>query len=149
MRLETRIFTDTWKYWFTSYVRYDIIDIKADMPDKPLIWLRGEVKTPPFSAEARIRAGYLLRELQSGKKLALPDSRPMPELGLACQELRVYDSESRKTWRIMYRVYSDAILILDVFAKKTNKTPKEILQVCRQRLTKYESALAQRKHETK
>jgi hypothetical protein len=27
--------------------------------DKPLAWLYGEIKTPPFSKEARIEAGYL------------------------------------------------------------------------------------------
>ena len=33
--------------------------------DKPLAWLHGEVKTPPFSQAARIRAGYLLASLLS------------------------------------------------------------------------------------
>ena len=39
-----------------------------DKPEtgKPLVWLKGEVKTPPFSAEARIEAGYLLRLVQRG-----------------------------------------------------------------------------------
>ena len=27
--------------------------------DKPLTWLHGEVKTPPFGPEARIEVGYL------------------------------------------------------------------------------------------
>lgn len=31
--------------------------------DVPLVWLFGEVKTPPFSAEARVEAGFLLRRL--------------------------------------------------------------------------------------
>jgi len=31
--------------------------------DKPLVWLYGEVKTPPFSRAARIEAGFLLRRL--------------------------------------------------------------------------------------
>jgi hypothetical protein len=44
--------------------------------DKPLVWLRGEIKTPPFSAAARVEAGVLLRRLQRGEKLALPRSRP-------------------------------------------------------------------------
>jgi hypothetical protein len=35
----------------------------ASTPNKPQFWLRGEVKTPPFSAEARVEAGYLLRRL--------------------------------------------------------------------------------------
>jgi len=28
--------------------------------DKVVVWLHGEVRTPPFSAAARIEAGYLL-----------------------------------------------------------------------------------------
>jgi len=43
----------------------------------PLVWLHGEVKTPPFSQEARIEAGTLLRRLQLGQTLSLPHSRPM------------------------------------------------------------------------
>ena len=35
--------------------------------DKPLVWLRGEVKTPPFGFGARIEAGVLLRRLQRGE----------------------------------------------------------------------------------
>ena len=31
--------------------------------DKPLVWLKGEVKTPPFSNQARLEAGLLLRQL--------------------------------------------------------------------------------------
>jgi hypothetical protein len=31
--------------------------------DKPLVWLHGEVKTPPLSAAARVEAGFLLRQL--------------------------------------------------------------------------------------
>jgi len=32
--------------------------------DKPLVWLHGAVKSPPFSATARLEAGFLLRRLQ-------------------------------------------------------------------------------------
>lgn len=31
----------------------------AKMNGKPLVWLKGEVKTPPFSQLAKIEAGYL------------------------------------------------------------------------------------------
>jgi hypothetical protein len=34
--------------------------------EKPLIWLHGEIKTPPLSSAARIEAGYLLPKLQMG-----------------------------------------------------------------------------------
>ena len=43
-----------------------------DPQDKPLVWLHGQIKTPPFSAEARIEAGYLLRRLQKGEHLTMP-----------------------------------------------------------------------------
>ena len=69
--------------------------------DKPLVWLHGEVKTPPFTKAARIEAGYLLRELQSGTVLSLPYSRPMPQIGTRCHELRIVDEGV--TWRIIYR----------------------------------------------
>ena len=59
---------------------------------KPLVWLKGEVKTPPFSAEARIEAGYLLRLVQRGDTLTLPHSRPMPTVGPRCHELRINDA---------------------------------------------------------
>jgi phage-related protein len=83
--------------------------------DKPLVWLHGEVKTPPFSQAARLEAGYLLRQLQSEIKLSLPQSRPMPSIGARCHELRINDEN--KTWRIVYRIDDDAIIILEVFEK--------------------------------
>jgi phage-related protein len=67
---------------------------------KPLVWLRGDVKTPPFSAKARVEAGYLLRLLQEGERLGLPESRPMSTIGPNCHELRVVDEN--KSWRILY-----------------------------------------------
>jgi len=104
-------------------------------PDKPLVWLHGEIKTPPFSAEARIEAGVLLRRLQRGERIGLPHSRPMPRIGRACHELRV--QEASKTWRIAYHVAADAVVILDVFAKTTQKTPKSVIATCRARLWMY------------
>lgn len=66
---------------------------------KPLVWLHGEVKTPPFSLEARIEAGVLLRRLQKGESLSLPHCRPMPSIGRRCQELRIQDRD--QTWRVI------------------------------------------------
>ena len=105
--------------------------------DKPLVWLHGEIRTPPLSKQARIEAGFLLRLLQKGELLSLPHSRPMPAIGIRCHELRVNDKG--KTWRIIYRTDSDAVLILDVFAKKTAKTPKRVIDTCRQRLQEYDN----------
>jgi phage-related protein len=110
--------------------------------DKPLVWLRGEVKTPPFSAAARVDAGFLLRRLQRGEALALPHSRPMPAIGPQCHELRI--SDGAHAWRLVYHVESDAVVILDVFSKKTRTTPKAMLEACRKRLMAYRQASGQR-----
>ncbi len=107
-----------------------------DRTDKPLVWLHGEVKTPPFSAAARIETGMLLRRLQRGETLALPHSRPMPSIGPRCHELRVQDE--RQTWRIIYRIDDDAIILLDVFQKSTQQTPQRVIAACQQRLKRYD-----------
>ena len=104
--------------------------------DKLLVWLHGEVKSPPFSPDARIEAGYLLRLLQQGKSIGLPKSRPMPSIGSNCHELRINDAAG--TWRIVYKVAGDAVVILEVFSKKTQSTPREVVDVCRRRLRLYE-----------
>ena len=106
--------------------------------DKPLAWLHGEVKTPPFSKAARIEAGYLLRQLQQGHILSMPHSRAMPNIGIRCHELRIDDE--KETWRIVYRIDGDAIVILEVFSKKTARTPKRIIDVCQKRLKDYDNA---------
>jgi len=46
--------------------------------DKPLVWLHGEIRTPPLSSAARTETGFLLRRLQKGELLSMPHSRPMP-----------------------------------------------------------------------
>lgn len=109
--------------------------------DKPLVWLHGEVKTPPFSATARLEAGVLLRRLQQGEKLSLPHSRPMPSIGPRCHELRIPDVDA--TWRILYRIDPDAIVITEVFAKKTQATPQHIIATCQRRLQQYDAASAE------
>ncbi|MBX3148058.1 MAG: type II toxin-antitoxin system RelE/ParE family toxin [Gemmatimonadales bacterium] len=108
--------------------------------DKPLVWLRGEVKTPPFSAAARLEAGVLLRRLQRGEKLSLPHSRPMPSIAPRCHELRIPDEQA--TWRIIYRLDTDAIVIAEVFSKKTAQTPAGIVANCRRRLRRYDQLMA-------
>ena len=104
--------------------------------DKPLVWLRGAVATPPFGRAARIEAGFLLRRLQRGDALGLPQSRPMPDIGPGCHELRIVDAASN--WRIMCHLAPDAVVILDVLAKKTARTPRTVLAECRKRLADYQ-----------
>jgi len=106
-----------------------------DTTDKDLVWLHGEVKSPPLSQEARLEAGYLLRQLQQGIRLKMPQSRPMPTIGRRCHELRINDEDG--TWRIVYRIDDDAVVILEVFEKKTNTTPKHIINTCKDRIRRY------------
>ena len=106
--------------------------------DKPLVWLHGEIRTPPFSRAARIEAGYLLRLLQKGQTIGMPQSRPMPIVGLRCHELRVRDAGA--VWRILYRLDSDAVVILEVFTKKTRTTPRTVIDACTRRLREYDRA---------
>lgn len=105
---------------------------------KPLVWLHGEIKTPPFSKLARVEAGTLLRRLQEGESLGMPHSRSMPAIGKHCHELRIRDAT--KNWRIIYRLDSDAILILDVFAKTTRQTPRSVILRCQRRMQTYDAA---------
>ena len=105
--------------------------------DKPLVWLHGQVKTPPFSNKARIEAGILLRLLQQGEFIEMPRSRPMPAVGSRCHELRINDANV--SWRIVYRVDAEAIVLLEVFAKKTSKTPNRIIDLCKKRIREYDS----------
>ena len=106
--------------------------------DKPLAWLHGQVKTPLLSREARIETGFLLRRLQLGERLQMPHSRPMPGIGAHCHELRINDTDT--TWRLIYRIDQDAIVIVEVFAKKTQTTPKDMIQACKKRLKEYDDA---------
>jgi len=112
--------------------------METDARDRPLVWLHGEIKTPPFSVMARLEAGLLLRRLQRGEKLDMPHSRPMVMIGSRCHELRITDSN--QMWRIVYRTDPDAIVILAVFTKKSNQTPKRIIDLCRKRLRDYDDA---------
>lgn len=107
--------------------------------DKPLVWLEGEVKTPPFSETARVEAGFLLRQMQRGDSLGPPHSKPMPEIGVNCHELRIPDQGA--TWRIFYCIHPEAIVVLDVLSKKTQKTPQKTKETCKKRLKRFLEAL--------
>ena len=119
---------------------------EGDPTRKPLIWLRGEVKTPPFTPKGRQEAGMLLRFLQQGERLRMPQAEPLPDVGARCGALRVRDAGHN--WRIIYRIDADAVLVLDVYPKKTRKIPDDVVARCKQRLKQYDTAVkAARKRE--
>jgi phage-related protein len=91
----------------------------------------------------RGEAGFLLRQLQEGYLLSMPQSRPMPSIGVRVHELRIVDEDN--TWRIVYKIETDAIVIGDVFAKKTQQTPKRIVETCVARFHAYDRSKSEEK----
>ena len=119
-----------------TYTKSDITEMNAD---KPLFWMDGEIKTPPFSSKARVEAGCLLRLLQQGESLGMPHSRALPGIGPRCHELRITDEGN--IWRIFYHLASDAVVILEVLNKKAARIPESTLRNCERRLKIYRANL--------
>jgi phage-related protein len=104
-----------------------------DEPEpKQVVFLHGEIKTPPFSEKARKEAGDLLRALQRGYSLGMPKAERLPIVGPRCGAIRVRDDQHN--WRIMYRVDATVILVVDVYDKKTRRIPDEVIARCKKRL---------------
>jgi phage-related protein len=101
--------------------------------------MAGELKTPPMSSEARVEAGLLLRRVQRGELLSMPESRPMPSIGPRCHELRIDDVVQKKEWRVIYYLGNFAVAILDVFTKDSRQTPDQVISNCRQRLAAFKT----------
>lgn len=64
----------------------------------------------------------------------------MPSVGPRFHELRIVDENS--TWRIIYRIDVDAIVITEVFKKATRATPQPVIDVCRNRAARYDEVVA-------
>lgn len=62
----------------------------------------------------------------------------MPDIGPHCHELRVNDAN--KTWRVIYRIDDDALLVVEMFEKKTRTTPKQVSENCKRRLRLFDEA---------
>lgn len=96
---------------------------------KRIIWLQGGIASSPFTVHGRREAGFLLRTVQMGEMLSLPHSRPMPGISNRCHELRVPDEYN--SWRIVYRIDSDFIVVLEIFSKKDRTTPQNVVDRCK------------------
>lgn len=82
----------------------------------------------PFSLRADYEAPFYYT-------VSMPQSRPMPDIGAGCHELRVTDAGGE--WRLVYAVTPEAVVVLDVFKKTTRTTPQTILTRCARRLRDY------------
>jgi len=86
-----------------------------------------------FPQKARKAIGAAIWELQKGRSLALPPSRPMPSIAAGAHELRVRDLQT--SIRIMYCLRpSQGVLILSEFVKKTRSTPIPQIKLAQRRL---------------
>ena len=61
----------------------------------------------------------------------------MPTIGKHCHELRIVDENV--TWRVIYRIDGDAIVIGAVFAKRTEQTPHKLIKACKRRYNDYDA----------
>ena len=69
----------------------------------------------------------------------MPQAEPLPIIGPRCGAIRVRDGEHN--WRIVYRNDPDAVLVLEVYAKKTKKIPKSVIDQCKRRLQNYDETV--------
>jgi phage-related protein len=67
----------------------------------------------------------------------------MPVIGPRCHELRINDQAG--TFRIMYRADPDAIVVLEVFGKKTPQTPSTVIEACKRRVREYDRLVGTRR----
>ena len=95
------------------------------------------IETPPVSLQARRELGRLIRRVQHGAFVEYPASSPMPDIGSHCHEFRV--GEANGTWRAIYRIDDDAVVIVEVFFKTTRKTPQWAIDNSKRRLKWYDA----------
>ncbi len=66
----------------------------------------------------------------------------MPSIGKQCHEIRVRDQN--QSWRVVYRLDPDAIVIASVFPKSSRVTTKHDIDTCKERLRVYDETLRRR-----
>lgn len=82
-----------------------------------------------FPAEARRAAGFELGSVQRG--LDPSDWKPMNEVGPGVREIRIHVLGE---WRVLYVAkFAEAVYVLHVFQKKTQKTRREDIELARKR----------------
>lgn len=86
-----------------------------------------------FPKEIKNKIGDLVLDLQNGKSLTMPESRPIPSVGQGSHEIRVKDSENQ--YRAFYYLkVKEKILVFHTFVKKTEKTLKREIDLGKKRL---------------
>jgi phage-related protein len=111
--------------------------------DKPITWIgTSRLDLRNLSEDIRRKAGSELQLVQSGD---MPkDFKPMLTVGKGVYEVRI---RAEGAYRIFYVArFLEAIYVLHVFQKKTQKTSERDIQIGRQRydeMTAYRESLRQ------
>jgi phage-related protein len=109
------------------------------MFDKTIVWVgssRDDIRD--FPRGARRKAGVELRAIQRGQTPT--DFKPMPSVGPGAYEIRI---QAHGAYRVFYIAkFEEAVYVLHVFQKKTQKTATREVEIGRQRYR-----LAQQQHE--
>jgi phage-related protein len=86
-----------------------------------------------WDEELRGQLADAIARLERGQTLNMPLSRPMPSIGKGVHELRFRDKSG--IYRVIYFFEgSGSIWLLHAFKKKTQTTPKQKLELAKQRL---------------
>ena len=72
--------------------------------------------------------------------LSMPQARPMPQIAPHVYELRI--REANLNWRIIYRADAERVLLIHQFVKKTERTPRAVIELCQARLSQYDEERA-------
>jgi phage-related protein len=100
------------------------------MTEKPVVWLgdsRETIRT--FPENVRQVAGFQLWRVQRG--LEPNDWKSMPSVGSGVQEIRIHPDVEH---RVLYVAkFAEAVYVLHAFEKRTRRTPKEDLDLAKQR----------------
>jgi len=89
------------------------------------------VRLRKFPEDARKEAGVQLHKVQLG--LEPSDWKPMTTVGPGVREIRIHEDSG--AFRVLYVAHvEDAVVVLHVFQKKTQQTPKRDLDLAAARL---------------
>jgi phage-related protein len=98
--------------------------------DKPLIWLgASRAALKEFPDDARQIAGFQLRRVQ--QELEPNNWKPMTVVGGGVKEIRIHTGVEH---RVLYlTTFAEGVYVLHAFEKRTQKIPKRIVELARER----------------
>ena len=100
----------------------DVISDISPGVDKPLVWMHGKVKSPPFSAAGPHRGRNVAGTAPGGSDLGF--CRTRARCGRPSNAATSADSGYERAVADRLRLDADAVIIVEVFSRKTPATPQ-------------------------